>query len=154
MPSGNNSQAGCETPHIINMEDRMETIKIEISEQNNYSRISEQDMRTTMYSGTMEEMTMERVYEIMDGLKDAATERRGYSGMGAGAYIVITIDNEEYTTTDVDEVLEIMGDAIPVGSRRAAFKFKAHQQKKTVWNGNNWEAASIMFINAFLEETK
>lgn len=130
-------------------------IKIEIYERNNYTCSGEQDMRSHCYTGKKRPIDRELIYELFDLATMAAMERRGWSGMGAGADVIITLDEDEYAPDSPSEAIEIIesvtGNALPAGSRARAFKFSARQRRALVWDGHNYVSPGSPNIDLYLD---
>ena len=104
---------------------------------NNYTLVREQYIITGTWSGTHRPIDCELVHEIFDIAEAERMERRGYSGIGAGARVVIVNDDgDEMEVKSPAEAIEVLGN-IEQGSRMRAFKFRARRSRRAVWNDNS-----------------
>jgi len=129
------------------------SMKIQIVARNNYTLVTEQHIVTGTWSGVQRPIDSELVHEVFDIVEAEGVERRGYSGRGAGARVVIVNDEgEEMEVKSPAEAIEVLGE-IPTGSRMRAFKFRARRARRAVWNGNNFVRVHTPNIENWIEQT-
>jgi len=128
-------------------------VKIQIIARNNYTLRSEQRIITGTWSGDRRPIDCELVHEIFDLAEAEGVERRGYSGTGAGARVVIVNEaGDEMEVKSPGEAIEVLGN-LPQGSRMRAFKFRARRARRAVWNGHNFVAVDAPNIENWIEHT-
>ncbi len=132
-------------------------MEIQIIARKNFTLWGEQrNIITAIWSGTHRPIDCELVHEIFDIAEAEGVERverRGYSGPGAGARVVIVNDDgEQMEVKSPAEAIEVLGN-LKQGSRMRAFKFRARRSRRAVWNGNNFVRVHTPHIENWIEQT-
>lgn len=113
-----------------------ETItKIAVLGRNNYTLRNEQRIKINEWG----EPTQVAAAIACDTAASEAIRRQGYSGIGAGAWVEITLDDD--TTETGCSMDHPLIRALPFGSVRQLRQFISEQQKREIWDGHNHIAA-------------
>jgi hypothetical protein len=90
----------------------------------------------------LSEPTQADIAEWLDLADEESTERRGNSGLGAGAWLELTFDDDDPSAMDtdgerIDDLDHALMRELPLGNARQLRKFIANQRRNTGWDGHN-----------------
>lgn len=118
---------------------------------NNYTCRREQHMLVETYPATQAGTAM-----ALDRAYIEAVERRGYSGMGAGAVaeMLMTDDDEDEGGEAIENMSDPVISALPVGNIAAVRDFIRHWNNTSVWDGHNHVIPSTKFARGLLDKVR
>jgi len=124
------------------MSDSERIVGLRVSARNNYSCTGEQDITTWEETGEESPITQVDVAIGLDEARAEGIERRGYSGMGAGAMLLaaVAVNDEEPGEDDDEEIASLdhpLVQQLPRGEVRRLRRYIAECRRRQVWDGHN-----------------
>ena len=119
-------------------------VSLRVRARNNYTCRDEQDI-TTWDDTDYDDVTQVAVAIGLDEAERESIERRGYSGLGAGAVLLARIvdegddpeDEDAGTEEEIDSLDHPLVRRLPVGSIRQLRGYIAQERDEEYWNGHN-----------------
>ena len=118
---------------------------LRVRARNNRTLVNEQDITTWECHGAG--LSQVDVAIGLDRTNEEAIERRGYSGIGAGAVLLATIDGDE---EEIESMSHPAVATLPVGDVRQLRHYISEARDSQVWDGHNHVCAGACYSQELL----